>query len=72
MKIFVTGGTGFVGSHVLEQLVQRDGFQVAALVRSPVAAWRLAEMSPRLTVIEGDLSNPAAWRPALAAFAQPP
>ncbi|PUA39246.1 NAD-binding protein [Paenibacillus elgii] len=31
--IFITGGTGFIGIHVLQQLV-RDGHQVTALVRS--------------------------------------
>jgi farnesol dehydrogenase len=32
-KIFITGGTGFIGSVLLEQLVQR-GFSVKALVRT--------------------------------------
>jgi len=33
MKVFLTGGTGFLGSHVAEALV-KDGHEVTALVRS--------------------------------------
>ena len=34
MKILLTGATGFVGSHVLRQLLA-SGVDVAALVRRP-------------------------------------
>lgn len=53
MKIFMTGATGFVGSHLLEKLLQ-DGHQVFALVRSPS---KIAINSPQLTLIKGDLNS---------------
>ena len=44
MKALVTGGTGFVGGHLIEAL-QRTGDSVTALVRSPNKAAGLAERS---------------------------
>jgi hypothetical protein len=37
MKVFVTGGSGFVGGHLIEQLV-REGHEVSALARSDKSA----------------------------------
>ena len=33
MKIAITGGTGFIGSHLIKSLID-DGHQVVALVRN--------------------------------------
>lgn len=57
MKAFVTGATGFVGSHLAEALVRR-GDQVTALVRSPHKADRLRELGVEL--VPGDLHAQAA------------
>jgi dihydroflavonol-4-reductase len=35
VKAFVTGGTGFIGSHLVESLLARPGTDVVALVRDP-------------------------------------
>jgi len=43
MKAFVTGGTGFIGSHLIQKLVAR-GDQVTALVRSKKGAAELLAM----------------------------
>ena len=52
MKIFLTGATGFVGSHLLRRLL-RDGYEVQALVRCRGA---LADAgSGGLKEIEGDI-----------------
>lgn len=57
MRVFVTGGTGFVGSHLIDVLLER-GHQVTALVRSPSRAAGLAERG--VTLVRGDLHDTAA------------
>ena len=59
MKAFVTGGTGFIGKHVVHKLRER-GDHVAALVRSPEKAGDLRELG--CEIVEGDLSNVEAIR----------
>ena len=52
MRIFVTGGTGFIGRHLCQRLLER-GDEVFALVRSPKKA---AGLPSGVKVVEGDLS----------------
>src|SRR5215212_2420567 len=62
MRVFLTGGTGFIGGHVAAKLRER-GDDVVALVRSPDKAAKLRELGCEL--VEGDLSNAAAIRRGL-------
>lgn len=55
MTIAVTGGTGFVGSHVLDLAVQA-GHEIQALTRRPQPA------RPGVRWVEGSLSDPEALR----------
>ena len=59
MKIFVTGGTGFIGGEVVCQLRGR-GEEVTCLVRSPGKAAKLTELGCEL--VAGDLGDEAALR----------
>ena len=59
MKVFVTGGTGFIGGEVVRQLRAR-GDEVACLVRSPEKASGLKELGCEL--ISGDLGDSEALR----------
>ena len=59
MKVFVTGGTGFIGGEVVRQL-RRRGDEVACLVRSPEKAGELRELGCEL--VSGDLGDETAIR----------
>jgi nucleoside-diphosphate-sugar epimerase len=64
VKALVTGGTGFVGSHLVEHLLAA-GHDVTCLVRSPAKARALfADRPPR--VVQGGLDDPKAIRDAVA------
>jgi dihydroflavonol-4-reductase len=59
MKIFVTGGTGFIGGELVRQLRGR-GDEVACLVRSPEKGAKLTELGCEL--VAGDLGDERAIR----------
>jgi dihydroflavonol-4-reductase len=56
--VFLTGASGFVGTHVLDALLAR-GYRVRALVRGP------STLPDGVTPISGDLLSPALLAPAL-------
>jgi uncharacterized protein YbjT (DUF2867 family) len=55
----VTGATGFVGRHIVRELLMR-GWQVRALVRSESKARRVLPEGTGLTLVSGDVLDPAA------------
>jgi nucleoside-diphosphate-sugar epimerase len=62
MKVFLTGGTGFIGGTVARQLRDR-GDEVVCLARNPERASTLVEIG--CTVVGGDLGDPAALAGAM-------
>ena len=46
--VLVTGGTGFIGSHVIEQILD-SGYKVVLLKRSFSKTWRIKEFQDRIT-----------------------
>jgi nucleoside-diphosphate-sugar epimerase len=64
MRIFMTGGSGFVGAHTIEQL-SRDGHDVVALVRSDASAERVRQFGAE--PLRGDLEDFGAGTPSWTA-----
>ncbi len=54
MKIFLTGGTGFIGSHVAI-LLAKKGHEISILARNPNKVPKLHTI-PNITIIDGTLS----------------
>jgi uncharacterized protein YbjT (DUF2867 family) len=61
--IFITGGTGFVGGHVVRELCTRD-LPVRCLVRDRGKAEKLSAADAEL--VEGDVTDPASLRRGVA------
>jgi dihydroflavonol-4-reductase len=59
MKVFVTGGTGFIGGEVVRQLRER-GDEVVCLVRNPAKGKAVAALG--CEIVPGDLGDAAAIR----------
>lgn len=63
MKVFVTGATGFVGSHVAHALA-KAGAELRILVR-PTSDLRNLQQLPTFEPVTGDLRDPESLRTAL-------
>jgi nucleoside-diphosphate-sugar epimerase len=61
-KVLVTGGTGFVGSHLADQLVER-GYKVKCLARQQSNLQYLKH--PDIEIVHGGLDNATDWDTAL-------
>lgn len=58
MRVFVTGGTGLIGTRLVRQLLGR-GDEVAVLTRRPAEA--ATRFGPGCTVVEGDPMQVGGW-----------
>lgn len=71
-RVLVTGATGFIAGHVIEELI-KGGHEVRATVRSLRDPARVAHLrrtadslGERLELVEADLSEDAGWEAAVA------
>jgi len=58
MKALVTGGAGFIGSHIVDRLL-KDGHEVIVLDDFSTGHRSNLQENKKLTIVEGDISNPA-------------
>ena len=56
MRVLLTGGSGFVGSHTARRLLS-EGHEVALVLRQPSKATRLKDILDRTVVVESDLER---------------
>jgi UDP-glucose 4-epimerase len=68
MRIFITGASGFIGSHLLERLAGTN-YQLAVLLRPESDRRRIGAWLGGVDIITGDLSHPEEWAGQLAQFA---
>ena len=54
MKVFLTGGTGFIGAHLINALLAK-GYEVHTLARSPEKAKAIEK--PGVKIFKGDILN---------------
>ena len=66
MRCLVTGGCGFIGSHVVDALV-RDGCEVAVL--DDLSTGNAEHLNPAAELVEGDVADAEAVREAAAGAA---
>jgi nucleoside-diphosphate-sugar epimerase len=65
MKVFVTGGTGFTGGHLVQRLV-KDGYEVSALARKTSNTELLKKLG--VEIILGDITDKDLLKKALSGF----
>lgn len=58
MKILLTGANGYIGKQLLTVLVNQEGHQVIALVRSKYRLKLPQQLADQIEVVEGDLTKP--------------
>ncbi len=62
VKIFITGGTGFIGQHVVS-LLKKEGYRLLVLTRTP----ETQKSSKQVTFLRGDLQGNS-WKQKVAVF----
>ena len=62
-KVLVTGGTGFIGSHLVEALV-KEGYSVRCLVRKTSKLHWIKELD--IEIMEGDLTDYESLKPVIS------
>ncbi len=65
-RILITGASGCVGQHIAEQLLRETDAQLLLWLRDPAKLTAVPAVHPRITLLVGDLRDPAPHRAAIA------
>ena len=65
-RILITGASGCVGQHIAEQLLRETDAQLLLWLRDPAKLTAVPANHPRITLLVGDLRDPAPHRAAIA------
>ena len=65
-RILITGASGCVGQHIAEQLLRETDAQLLLWLRDPAKLTAVPVDHPRITLLVGDLRDPAPHRAAIA------
>ncbi len=68
MRIFITGGTGFIGRHTVRELLRRGHRVLVLSLRKKDAEIFSLAQNPRLAFISGNLAAPRQWIPRVKKF----
>ena len=67
MRVFITGGTGFIGKYVVNQL-EKEGFNILLLTRDSKENIFSIIKSKKVDIVSGDLSDIDKWETKLKQF----
>ena len=68
MKVLITGITGFVGSHLADYLLGRDGIQVCGIARWRSQKENIKHLSDKVTLVECDIKDMTSVREVVKSF----
>lgn len=60
--VLITGASGFIASHVVQQLLDTGEFRVRGTVRSTAKAQPTRDAFPKLELVEADLTRDEGWK----------
>ena len=68
LKIFITGGTGFIGTHVVEKLREENEILLLAPKSERKKLKNISKKTSGIKIIFGDISDINSWKNKVISF----